>query len=180
MLLLYCRSQNIFSERVILMKKLKTKRSSVKKLATFLLAFVVLSVLIFVPVSASAVQSEFDEIKPCYEITCSSGGKHNMCANGMTQPLYSGCGDFNQGSVLLSTGFIYQCKYCNLMCVSQREPSNTNGLGYYAMLSHYDYHPGAWFYSPIYACGASLYYESERVTSSQNSYWQGFNWTNRP
>ena len=75
------------------MKKLKAKRSFVKKLATFLLTFVMLPVLIFVPVSA--VQSEFDEIEPRYEITCSSGGKHNMCANGMAQPLYSGYGDFN-------------------------------------------------------------------------------------
>ncbi len=162
------------------MKKPRTRKTYARRLGTFFLTLVMLAVMILMPVSAMTVQPEVDELEPHYEITCSSGGKHNMCANGIAQPLYSGYGDFNQGSVLLSTGFIYQCNYCNLMCVSQREPSNTNGLGYYAMLSHYDYYPGAWFYSPIYACGAPLYYESERVTSSQNSYWQGFNWTNRP
>ena len=144
-------------ERKTIMKKLKK------------ITALVLAVLFLVSIQSSAFAKVVDdEVSPCWIISCSSGGKHQMSPRHGGH-LYSGVpGD---AGIDYGWGYLSQCTLCKEVIWSTYQPYSTNKLGNY-YVSPYIRETLPAYGSPVYMDGGTVEYFGGNVLT--DSYWQGY------
>jgi len=88
-------------------------------------------------------------------------GKHNMKSNGIGKA-------YNSSGNLEIDGYCYQCSYCYLVLISERDPCYQYSLGKYATTMAYE--PIGTYGCVLYNAAINAFYGDRR----QDSYWQGF------
>ena len=108
-----------------------------------------------------------EDVQVQYIVSCPSGDKHSMVPCGLG---YADYGAYPSKDLRMNGGAAYQCKYCNLVLITQNDaasPYNTSGWGTYATQSANE---------PISRKGTVLYTTSFRYNNSvaNDLYAQGF------
>lgn len=134
-------------------------------------AMVLTVVMAFAPATFAAdnesSKRDDEEAQVQYIVSWPSGGKHSMVPCGLGYAYY---GAYPSKDLRINGGAAYQCKYCNLVLITQNDAANpysTSGWGTYATQSADE---------PISRNGAILDTTSFRYNSSVASdlFAQGF------
>lgn len=140
-------------------------RKTGKRIIGLLLA-VLFVAAIQVPAFARVVD---EEITPCWVVSCSSGGKHQMSPRAKGH-LYSGT--YKSPGIDYGEGYLNQCTLCREVLWSTYHPASTKKIGnYYISDTLKDIVP--YYGTDLYMnnTGSVDYFGGSVLT---DSYWQGY------
>lgn len=133
-----------------------------KKILSLLMVGVTLLGTLAIPVNAATTKNENSKVDPRAIIYCdnSPSYKHECYSKGVGQ-LVSVDSSGNKRMVFTS-GSALQCKYCNLVVVTEYNPLNSVRLGYWAA-RYYPYSIGSVTRMEVPASDINMYWSTNKI-----------------